>query len=64
MSKEQLEQALETIAEDPKDTTIIDNNGNNHTNMNTKQIENDNNKRQTRRSTRIKSTNPLSRLGN
>ena len=34
MSEEQLEQALETIAEDPNNTTIIDNiiDNNNHTN--------------------------------
>ena len=64
MSKEQLEQAVETITEDQNNTIIIDNNDKNHTNINTQQIENENYKRQTRRSTRIKSTNPLTRRGN
>ena len=64
MTEEQLEQALETIAEDANNTTIIDNNGNNHSNMKTKQTEIENKERQTRISTRIKSTNPLLRLGN
>ena len=64
MTEEQLEQALETIAEDPNNTTIFDNNGNNYDNIKTEQIENENSERQTRRSTRIKSTNPITRLGN
>ena len=38
MTKEQLEQALETIGEDPNSTTINDNNGNNHNNIETEQI--------------------------
>ena len=64
MTEEQLEQALETIAEDPNNTTIFDNNGNIYNNIKTEEIENENNERQTRRSTRIKSTNPKTRLGN
>ena len=38
MTEEQLEQALETIAEDPNKTTIFDNNGDNYNNI-TEQIE-------------------------
>ena len=59
MTEEQLEQALELIAKDPTNTIIIENNGNNQNNIKTEQIENENNERQTRRSTKIKSSNPI-----
>ena len=42
MTEEQLGQALETIGEDPNNTTIIDKNGNYHNNIKTEQIENKN----------------------
>ena len=40
--EEKLEQALETIAEDPNNTTIIDNNVNNHNNIKIEPTENEN----------------------
>ena len=43
MMERQLEQALETIVEDPNKTTIIDTNGNNHDNIKIELIENENN---------------------
>ena len=67
MNEEQLQQARETIAENPRNVTMIDNNGNDDDNYNIKteiiEPENTNNV-QVRRSTRIKTTNPINRLGN
>ena len=66
MNEEQPQQAMETIAEDPSNVTIIDNNGNDDNyNIKTEIIELENNNNvQVRRSTRIKTTNPIIRLGN
>ena len=64
MTIEQLEQALETITSDPNNTTIVDNNGNSHKNTKIELVENENNEQQIRRSTRIRTTNPIMRLGN
>ena len=66
MNEEQLQQAMETIAEDPSNVTIIDNNRNdNNYNIKTKKIEPENNNNvQVRRSTLIKTTNPRISLGN
>ena len=66
MNEEQLQQAKETIAEHPRNVTIIDNNGNDDNyNIKTEIIEPENNNNvQVRRSTRIKTTNPIIRLGN
>ena len=66
MNEEQLQQARETLAENPRNLTIIDNNGNDDNyNIKTEIIEPDNNNNvQVRRSTRIKTTNPKFRLGN
>ena len=66
MKEEQLQQAMETIAEDPSNVTIIDNNGNDDNyNIKTEITEpGNNNNVQVRRSTRIKTTNPIIRLGN
>ena len=61
---------METINENPENLTIVDNNGNDDNyNIKTEIIEplhNNNNKNniQVRRSTRIKNTNPIIRLGN
>ena len=59
-------QARETIVENPRNVTIIDNNGNDDNyNIKTEIIEpGNNNNVQVRRSTRIKTTNPIIRLGN
>ena len=58
MNEGQLQQAMETIAEDPNNVTIIDNNGNeNNYNIKTEMIEPENNNVHVRRSTRIKSYN-------
>ena len=66
MNEEQLQQATETIAEDPSNVTIIDNNGNDDNfKMKTEIIEPQNNNNvQVRRSAHIKTTNPIIRLGN
>ena len=66
MNEEQLLQARETIAENPRRVTIIDNNGNDDNyNIKTEIIEPENNNNvQVRRSNRIKTTNPTIRLGN
>ena len=63
MTEEQLEQALETIISDPNKTTIVDKNGNNHNNIETELTEYENNEQSIRRFTRIRSANPLVRLG-
>ena len=61
-----MKQAMETIAEDPRNVTIIDNNGNDdYYNIKTEIIEPENIINvQARRSTRIKTTNPIIRLRN
>ena len=66
MNEEQQQQAMETIAENPRNVTIIDNNDNDDNyNIKTEKIEPENNNNvQDRRSTRIKTTNPIIRLGN
>ena len=66
MTEEQLQQAKKTIAENPRNVTIIDNNGNDdYYNIKTEITEPENNNNvQVRRSTRIKTTNPIIRLGN
>ena len=71
MNVEQLQQAMETIEENPDNITIVDNNGNNENyNIKTEIIEpiynnnNNNNNVQVRRLNRIKNTNPILRLGN
>ena len=66
MNEEQLQQARETIAENTRNVTIIDNNGNDDNyDIKTEIIEPENNNNvQVRRSTRIKTTNPIIRLGN
>ena len=73
MNVEQLQQAMETIDENPDNITIVDNNGNNENyNIKTEIIEpihnnnnnNNNSNVQVRRSNRIKNTNPINRLGN
>ena len=70
MNVEQLQQAMETIDENPDNITIVDNNGNNENyNIKTEIIEpinnnKNNNNVQVRRSNRIKNTNPITRLGN
>ena len=58
MNEEQLQQAMETIAEDPSNVTIIDNNGNDDNyNIKTEKIEPENNNNvQVRRSTLIKTS--------
>ena len=40
--EKELEQALETIAENPNSTTVVVNNGNNHKNIKTEPTENEN----------------------
>ena len=66
MNEEQLQQAMEPKAENPRNVTIIDNNGNDDNyNIKTELLEPENkNNVQVRRSTRIKTTNPIIRLGN
>ena len=69
MNEQQLEQALETINENPTTTTIIDNNGNENyikTEINeiTKTNEiNSNNNQPIRRSSRLRTNNPIVRFG-
>ena len=63
--EEQLQQATETIAKDPTNVTIIDNNGNDYNYIiKTEILEPENNNVHVRRSTRIKTANPILRLGN
>ena len=66
MNENQLQQAIETINEDPKQITIIDNNGNKDNNNIKSEIKGPENKSnpQVRRSTRIKTTSPIIRLRN
>ena len=65
MNEEQLQQAMEAITENSNNVTIIDNNGNDDNyNIKTEIIEPENTNVQVRRSTRIKSANPLIRLRN
>ena len=64
MTEEQLEQVLGTIPNGPNHTTIVDNNGIDHNNINTDVLEYENTNPQIRRYTRIRSTNPITRLGN
>ena len=69
VSKQQLEQAIETIIENPTTTTIVDNTGNeNQTKTEINKIpntnESDNNNQQIRRSSRLRSNNPIIRFGN
>ena len=76
MSGEQLEQAMEAIAEDPTTITIVDNNGNENQNQNNQNqrkteitelpdtIETNNTNIQTRKSSRIRTNNPIIRYGN
>ena len=69
MNEQQLEQALETITENPVTTTIVDNTGNENqikTEINEipNTIELDNNNQQIRRSSRLRSNNPRIRFGN
>ena len=69
MNEAQLEQAIETITENPTTTTIIDNNGNeNRIKTEISEITNTNysniNNQQIRRSFRIRSNNPIVRFGN
>ena len=75
-SEEQLEQAMEAIAEDPTIITIFDNNGNENQNQNNQNqikteitetpdtIETNNTDKQTRKSSRIRANNPIVRYGN
>ena len=70
MNEQQLEQALETINENPTTATIIDNNGNeNYIKTEINEITNTNeinsNKTQPiRRSSRLRTNNPIVRFGN
>ena len=69
MYEQQLEQAIETITENPATTTIIDNTGNeNQIKTEINEIPNtnqlDNNDQQIRRSSRLRSNNPIIRFGN
>ena len=71
MTEEQLEQAMQTINENPTTTTIVDNTGNQKINTETNIIENEipditenDNQTQIRRSSRIRSNNPIIRFGN
>ena len=65
MNEEQLQQAMEAITENSNNVTIIDNNGNDDNyNIITEIIEPENTNVQVRRSTRIKTANPLIRLRN
>ena len=70
MNEQQLEQALETNNENPTTTTIIDNNGNEsyikteiNEFPNTSEI-NSNNNQPIRRSSRLRTNNPIVRFGN
>ena len=70
MTDQQLEQAIETINEDPITVTIVDINGNENQ-IKSEIIElpntfetNNNNNNQIRRSSRIRSNNPLVTFGN
>ena len=65
MNEDQLQQATETINEDPNNITFVDNNGNDgNYNIKTESVEPENNNVQVRRSTRIKTANPIIRLVN
>ena len=76
MSEEQLEQAMEAIAEDPTTITVVDNSGNENQNQNNQNqikteiteipdtIEMNNTNIQTRKSSRIRANNPIIRYGN
>ena len=65
MNEDQLQQAIKTINEEPNNITIVDNNGNDgNYNIETEIAEPENNNVQVRRSTRIKTSNPIIRLGN
>ena len=69
MNEPQLEQAIETITENPTTTTIVDSTGNENqikTEIieipNTNELDNKN--QQFRRSSRLRSNNPIIRFGN
>ena len=63
--EEQVQQAIETIHDDPNKKTIIDKNGNeHHDNIKREILEQVNNNLQVRKSTKIRATNPKTRLGN
>ena len=65
MNEDQLQQAIETINEDPNNITIVDNNGNDgNYNIKTEVVEQENYNIQVRRSTRIETAIPIIRLGN
>ena len=71
MTDQDLEQDIETINEDPTTITIVDNNGNENqikTEIieipNTNETNNNNNNNQIRRSSKIRSNNPIVRFGN
>ena len=76
MSEEQLEQAMEAIAEDPTTITVVDNSGNENQNQNNQNqikteiteipdtIEMNNTNIQTRKSSRKTGGNPIIRYGN
>ena len=65
MNEDQLQQAMETINEDPNNITIVDNNGNDgNYNIKTEIVEPENNNVQVRRSTRIKIANSIIRFRN
>ena len=69
MNEQHLEQAIETITENPTTTTIVDNTGNEYQiKMEINEIPNtnelDTNNQQIRRSSRLRSNNPIIRFGN
>ena len=69
MNEQQLEQALETITENPATTTIVDRTGNeNQIKTEINEIPNttelDNKRQQIRRNSRLRSNNPIKGLGN
>ena len=68
MTKQQLEQAIETIIEHPTTITIVDNNGNQKkteiVGIPNKNDANNNDKNQIERSSRIRSNSPIVRFGN
>ena len=65
MNEDQQQQAIETINEDPNNITIVDNKGNDGIyNIKREIVEPKNIEVQVQRSTRIKSANPIFRLGN
>ena len=71
MNEEQLEQAMEAIAENPTTITIVDNNGNENQNQIKSEIieipdtiETNNTNIQTRKSSRLRTNNPIIRYGN